>query len=92
MAGELWPPIRLEVLEDPALDAIWIVGKPGGEIGCKCDPGQWPNGVGVRPLRGVQRIRSGLPTLRPRRGLPLPGIAGAISIGLLPLGALDNHR
>ena len=32
MAGELWPPVRLEILGDPALDEIWIkfpnLGKP----------------------------------------------------------------
>ncbi len=48
LAGELWPPIRLEMLEDSALDEIWIVGKPpAGAIDCKCDPEQWPNGLGA---------------------------------------------
>jgi hypothetical protein len=23
LAGELWPPIRLEIVDDPALEAIW---------------------------------------------------------------------
>ena len=40
--------MRLEMIDDPALDALWVIGKPAdADIDCKCDPGRWPNGVGA---------------------------------------------
>lgn len=53
LASELWPPIRLAIIDDDALEGIWIehfpeLGKePAGNIDCKCDPDRWQNGVGA---------------------------------------------
>ena len=48
LASELWPPIRLEMIDDPALEDLWLIGKrPKEAIDCQCDFSTWPNGVGA---------------------------------------------